>query len=706
VQSTVLTEQQLQNEIISKETQVIKRFFQLNAILSAAIIAQDKFIFEPPQLEVELGESKTVIIKLVNEKNALVKSSFSMYSAHDPGVGPTPDWPGTSLSINPRVSDGSGKTAVAIKPNRSGKLKLKVRSASGAIGEMTVLVPKPTVKKLDISEVPSKVYVGTFVPMKFKVIDAANNVRDDVKLSISSSDNKKGKIDSFNTFEAKRTGTVRVTVKAENITQTFKIKIVSNPVRQVSIGFQKNEIRTGDVLHIEAKALSANGSLVEDAPLDYAYFGKAGYGDYGLPASGYITEDGRFVAETPGLYTLVVSSGNFSSQKKVNVVSRNVKKEIRMVGHGLVSNVKSGDLWVWPGIGKHKGKDFAATGSIFGDGEAYFWDVSDPENLKIIDTVKVDARNVNDVKVSEDGKIGVITREGASNRKNGFVLLDVSDPYDVKIISAFNDDLTGGVHNTFIYDNHVYAVNNGRKYDIINIEDPKNPFRVGVFELNTAGHAIHDVWIENGIAYSSNWRDGIVAVDIGGSTSNEKESSDIGYNPLLLKAGNGSPSNPVQLASFPDFKGRNHSAFPFSSKSTGNFYIIMGDEVFPNGLENLINNKPSQPRGGFHFINFSDPENPVEDAAYIVPEAGSHNQWVYGDVLLAAFYQGGIRILDISGELLGDLYKQEREIGYFLPQHREGIIPNAPMVWGAQPYKDYIFLSDMNSGLYCIEIMD
>ena len=706
MQSTVLTERQLQNEIISKETQVIKRFFQLNAILSAAIIAQDKFIFEPPQLEVELGESKTVIIKLVNEKNALVKSSFSMYSAHDPGVGPTPDWPGTSLSINPRVSDGSGKTAVAIKPNRSGKLKLKVRSASGAIGEMTVLVPKPSVKKLDISEVPSKVYVGTFVPMKFKVIDAANNLRDDVKLSISSSDNKKGKIDSFNTFEAKRTGTVRVTVKAENITQTFKIKIVSNPVRQVSIGFQKNQIRTGDVLHIEANALSANGSLVEDAPLDYAYFGKAGYGDYGLPASAYITEDGRFVAETPGLYTLVVSSGNFSSQKKVNVVSRNVKKEIRMVGHGLVSNVKSGDLWVWPGIGKHKGKDFAATGSIFGDGEAYFWDVSDPENLKIIDTVKVDARNVNDVKVSEDGKIGVITREGASNRKNGFVLLDVSDPYDVKIISAFNDDLTGGVHNTFIYDNHVYAVNNGRKYDIINIEDPKNPFRVGVFELNTAGHAIHDVWIENGIAYSSNWRDGIVAVDIGGSTSNEKESSDIGYNPLLLKAGNGSPSNPVQLASFPDFKGRNHSAFPFSSKSTGNFYIIMGDEVFPNGLENLINNKPSQPRGGFHFINFSDPENPVEDAAYIVPEAGSHNQWVYGDVLLAAFYQGGIRILDISGELLGDLYKQEREIGYFLPQHREGIIPNAPMVWGAQPYKDYIFLSDMNSGLYCIEIMD
>ena len=64
-----------------------------------------------------------------------------------------------------------------------------------------------------------------------------------------------------------------------------------------------------------------------------------------------------------------------------------------------------------------------------------------------------------------------------------------------------------------------------------------------------------------------------------------------------MRAGKGKPSNPVKLASFPDRKGRNHSAFPFLSESTGDFFIIAGDEVFPNGLENLINNKPSSPRG-------------------------------------------------------------------------------------------------------------
>ncbi|MBT7423082.1 MAG: hypothetical protein HN782_02635, partial [Candidatus Marinimicrobia bacterium] len=95
---------------------------------------------------------------------------------------------------------------------------------------------------------------------------------------------------------------------------------------------------------------------------------------------------------------------------------------------------------------------------------------------------------------------------------------------------------------------------------------------------------------------------------------------------------------------------------------------------------------------------------PKEDAIYEVPEAGSHNLWVYGDILIAGNYQAGLRVVDISGELLGDIYKQGREIGYYVPYHKDGKIPNAPMVWGAQPYKDYIFFVDMNSGLYCIQL--
>ena len=83
-------------------------------------------------------------------------------------------------------------------------------------------------------------------------------------------------------------------------------------------------------------------------------------------------------------------------------------------------------------------------------------------------------------------------------------------------------------------------------------------------------------------------------------------------------------------------------------------------KFFHGGLE--LKDEPSNPRGGYHFLNFSDPENPVEEAIYQVPEAGSHNMWIVGDTLITGNYQGGLRIVDISGELLGDIYKQGREI--------------------------------------------
>ena len=54
----------------------------------------------------------------------------------------------------------------------------------------------------------------------------------------------------------------------------------------------------------------------------------------------------------------------------------------------------------------------------------------------------------------------------------------------------------------------------------------------------------------------------------------------------------------------------------------------------------------------------SDMENPVEVAKYEVPEAGVHNIWAEGDRLYVGYYQAGLRVLDISGELRGDLYQQ------------------------------------------------
>ena len=657
-----------------------------------------KFEFGMDSLIMNIGESKEITIKLLDENGKLAQNPFYVFGERK------------TLSVSPRISDSTGIASVTLKAHKPGRLSLSTRTITvkredRISANLIINVPSPPLDRIVFNQRPTKLYSGTSTPLSVEVFDEADLKRSELNVKLTSSNKDVAEFDILGNLETKKSGSTTISAKVENLKESFKISVVKNPARKVTLSLDKEEIRTGDVISLNAKALNRSGRIINDIPITYSYLGQANYGEFGLPAAGLITDDGRFVAETAGLYTLIASSNGYSAQKTIKVVQRDVKKQVKLVGHGLISDVLTGDLWVWAGVDEHEGKDFAVTGTWGSNGEAYFWDVTDPSNMTIIDTITVDARTVNDVKISEDGRVGVITREGASNRKNGFVVLDVTDPYNVKITAEFNDDMTGGVHNAFIYDNHVYAVNNGRKYDIINIDDPSNPFRVGVFELDTPGHSIHDVWIENGIAYSSNWADGVVAVDIGGAKFDEADRSKSQFNPLLSRTGQGSPSNPVKLASMEDPTGRNHAAFPFLSKSTGNFYIIAGDENFPWGVL-APKGQPSNPRGGYHFLNFSDPDNPKEEAIYEVPEAGSHNLWVFDDILIAGNYQGGLRVVDISGELLGDIYKQGREIGLYVPYHKEGKIPNAPMVWGAQPYKDYIFFADMNSGLYCIQLVD
>ena len=157
----------------------------------------------------------------------------------------------------------------------------------------------------------------------------------------------------------------------------------------------------------------------------------------------------------------------------------------------------------------------------------------------------------------------------------------------------------------------------------------------------------------------------------------------------------------MEFASYVDEGGWTHAAFPFRSDSTGRFYVIVGDETFPTGLDP---EGPTVPGGYMHVVDFTDLENPVEVARFEVPEAGSHNMWVEDDVLYAAFYNGGLRVVDLSGELMGDLYRQGRQIASFQPKHPDAVVPNESMVWGAQPHKGVVFLSDWNSGLWALRL--
>jgi len=562
-------------------------------------------------------------------------------------------------------------TIMAIRPPSDGSPLLRA--------EVTVHVEYPPPDRITFVDAPNKLYKGTTYQIETDVYDEMDNLREDLDVTnFKSSNTEIAEVDKFGTIHAKKAGRFTLTATIEGITESFSSAVVKNPVTSIEINTESEIVRTGDVITIDALAKNENGEIVDDAPFIYSFTSKPD-DDRGPAAPAQINQDGKFVANKAGYYTLSVRNASTIAELTVRVNPRNVQSEIEVVGHGAVTDVPTSDLWIWEGV---DGRDYAVTGTHVGRGEAFFWDVTDPANMTIIDTVTVDARVVNDVKVSDDGRIAVITREGASDRKNGLLILDVTDPANVKIISRFDDGLTGGVHNVFLYEDHIYAINNGRRYDIINIEDPANPYRVSQFELETPGHAVHDVWVADGVAYSSNWTDGVVAVDIGSNLDEDKQG--VG----------GSPENPVELGRYTYPSGWNHAAFPFKSESADKFYIAAGDEAFPGGT----------PAGWIHFFELDDWDNAKEVARYEVPEAGTHNLWIEDEVMYVAYYEGGLRVVDVSGELMGNLYDQGREIARFLPKTDKGRSPNSPMSWGPQPYKGLIYVSDMNSGLWALRL--
>ncbi len=645
------------------------------ALLLAAgtSFAQDKkIVFEQETLNLQLGETTKLNPKVVDKNNSITQDSLIFFTRDR-----------RSLEV---TRDGN------VRALKSGSFSIYARTlTANRADRVTAILPVevayPPVKEITFMNTPKNFYNTTTVELHTKVVDEAGVTRENVDVKFKSSDPKTASIDRFGNLTAHKTGKVAITAMAENKSTTWNTNVVKNPIASLDIShnYDGKTIRTGDVVTFDVAALKSNGEEVTDAPITYTYIAEPD-DNLGQGASAQIAQSGKFVSSDPGTFTVVATSGDKSVRSTIKTVPRNIQRPLTLVGKGIVDHTRTSDLWVWEGV---DGRDYAVTGTWGGNGEALFWDVTDPSNIIPIDTVTVDARTVNDVKVSEDGKVAVITREGASDRKNGIIILDVTNPRDVKIHSEYTQDLTGGVHNSFIYEGHVYAVNNGRKYDIINIEDPKNPRTVGVFELDTPGHAIHDVWIQDGIAYSSNWSDGVVAVDIGSNASAD------------LPGAGGSPENPVELGSYTYPSGWNHAAFPFKSESTGDFYVVAGDEAFPYGL-NI--NGANRAAGWLHFVKFDDWDSPSEVARYQVPEAGSHNYWIEGDILYVAMYNGGLKVVDISGELMGDLYEQGREIASFYPSDSEAFIPNATFTWGPQPYKGHIFISDWNSGIWALKL--
>ena len=539
--------------------------------------------------------------------------------------------------------------------------------------DVPVTVKEWPAARVDIDPPAYGAYAGSVFQVTGTVWTIKDTEHATAEISWSSSDSEVASVTPDGAVAFKKPGRVAIRAEAEGVSAARDVKVLANPVARVSLEPGRSEVRTGDVVHLNARVSNRRGSAIGDVHVAYSVTSVQG-----PDGGGVVYGDGAFVAEKPGIYRVMATAGGQSATALVSAASRNTRRKVELVGRGPVVDVATSDLWVFEG---RDGRDYAYTGThAFGGGQRmYAWDVTDRAAPILMDSVFVDARVVNDVKINHGATVAVITREGASNRKNGMVLLDISDPAHPTVLSEFNTELTGGVHNTWINGDVVYAVHNGTNaMHIIDISDPLNPEHIGRWEVRPGDENknLHDIWAQDGFAYLSYWDDGLIILDVGAG----------------IKGGTAREPKFVSQYKYPI--GNTHTAYRYGN------YVFVGDEIF--GCDECTNG----PRGYIHVIEVTDIESPTEVARFEVPEAGAHNIWVENDLLYIAYYQGGLRVVDVSGELRGDLYAQGRQVGWFHTAARdgEGAKANAPLAWGPQVFKDHVFVSDMNSGLWVVRL--
>ena len=289
---------------------------------------------------------------------------------------------------------------------------------------------------------------------------------------------------------------------------------------------------------------------------------------------------------------------------------------------------------------------------------------------------------VSDVQVSEDGQLLVLSGERGTN--GGIYLYRLTDPSSPAFISSA---LLGsaGVHTVTLAEivgrRYAFAARNPATEDpallIYDITDPETPTLVATETYPERDYGIHDTFVRDGIAFAFVWNDpGVVIYDVGNGIAG------------------GSPENPVELSRLVTSANSIsagpsvHNGWWFHNPVTGERrYLFVGQEG-----PSFIGSSSS---GDIHVVDVSDLSNPVEVAFFHMNGAGTHNFWMDEErqILYAAYYNGGVIALDVSGTLSGNLSSR------LISQVRPGGTGNT-FTWGVQLANGFLYAIDMLSGLW------
>jgi hypothetical protein len=579
---------------------------------------------------------------------------------------------------------------------------------SGATGTVPVSVvatvpgTRPVVRTFEVAMVPAPadrveflrvvdtLLVGQRTIVEARSLSRHGDARQD-RIAWLSSAPGVVRVDADGVMTALSAGRARITASAGAASAEIPVTVLPDAVASFSVLPGATNARTGDVIRFRVDARDASGRALPGLTPVWSF----------TPGNGMIDEEGRFVGYERGQYTVVAHVGSHSATATVRLVPRDVRRPAEVLGRLPRTAFTTEEVWLHP-----NGRNlYLGTGR--GGDRMYAVDVSDPAMPIVTDSLLANTRRVNDVMTTPDGRFLVHTRESAADRRNGIVIAELSDPAHPRVIAEFTEGVTAGVHSAFIYHQephgtHVYLTNNGTgAMHVVDINDPYNPREVGRWRAPgpMAGGSLHDIDIQDGLAYLSNWNEGLIILDVGnglkgGSPMSPQLVSQYKYDLADLY-------RQVEATGGSGYIRGTHTAWRHRD------YVFIADEVFPAvNVEGARDAAAGRAYGRLQVLDVSDIERPRSVAWYEPEYGGVHNVWVEGDTLYMGAYNAGFRTFDVSGELMGDLRAQQREMVHVniadMQAHESG--QNTANTWGVVVRDGIAYVNDIHSGLWIVRM--
>lgn len=354
-----------------------------------------------------------------------------------------------------------------------------------------------------------------------------------------------------------------------------------------------------------------------------------------------------------------------------------------ILGMGAVAERFTGEIWVRGNVA------YTTTwGNLSAIGNAVkIWNVAGNVPTLVDSLIVPGASTLGDIQTSDDGQLLIVATEFS---QGSIMIYSLADPLKPQLITRYNTALTEpGVHTAEVQrvNGILYAFLSidpssvsAARLVIVDLSNPAAPNQV--FTATMGSPYVHDVFVRDGIMMTALWNQGVRIWDVGG-------------------AGAGTVANPIPLGSVVTAGGQVHNIWWFHNGVTGSKrFAFVGQEG--TGAIGVASS------GDIHVIDVSDFSAPHEVAFFHLDGAGTHNFSVdeFRGILYAAYYNGGVRAIDVTGDLSScdaaqkspdgrcDLGKMGRELAH-------GLGEVGPVyIWGVQYTGTNVYASDMLNGIW------